>query len=255
MKHLLLLLSLLLFANFSQAQYRKVLAVLQFDNLVNEVKPKYGTLEQPLESGAFINLTNPQLRNVAFVRLFNSYRWPNGQKIDFSKRGSTNGGSKGIVDRYVLVNPETSDTILLYVDPYKTSNQYYVPKGMIALTPVLLKEEIEPVLQQIQEINQAEEGSKLILHAGDVMRYVSANFDQSKLIDNDKVKPLLEDKEVDKMLAGYLMRTYIFSKYYALAKDMENESDYAFEQMKNNFKKYMKLNPETNTGKIGEYLK
>ncbi len=255
MKYLFSFLSLLFFANFSQAQYRKVLAVLQFDNFVNEVKPKYGTLEQPLESGAFINLMDPQLRNAGFVRLFNSYRWPNGQKIDFAKRGSTKGGSKGIVDRYVLVNPETSDTVLLYVDPYKTSNQYYVPKGMIALTPTLLKEEIEPVLKQIEEINQAEEGSKLILHAEDVMRYVSTNFDQNKLIDNDKVKPLLEDKEVDKMLAGYLMRTYIFSKYYALAKDIEKESDYAFEQMKTNFKKYMKLNPETNTGKLGEYLK
>lgn len=255
MKYLFSLLSFLLLANCSQAQYRKVLAVLQFENLVNEVKPKYGTLEQPLESGAFIHLMNPQLRNAGFIRLFNAYRWPNGQKIDFSKRGSTKGGSKGIVDRYVLVNPETGDTVLLYVDPYKTSDQYYVPKGMIALTPALLKAEIEPVLKQIEEINQAEEGSKLILHAEEVMRYVSVNFDQNKLIDNDKVKPLLEDKEVDKMLVGYLMRTYIFSKYYALAKDIENEADYAFGQMKTNFKKYMKLNPETNTGKLGEYLK
>lgn len=255
MKHLLLFLSLLLLANFSQAQYRKVLAVLQFDNVINEVKPTYGTLEQPLESGAFINLMNPQLRNEVFVRLFNSYRWPNGQKIDFSKRASTKGGSKGIVDRYILINPESSDTVFLYVDPYKTSNEYYVPKGMIALTPALLKEEIDPILKQIEEINQAEEGSKLILHAGEVMRYISTNFDQNKLVDHDKVKPLLEDKEADKMLVGYLMRSYIFSKYYALAKDIESESDYAFDQMKANFKKYTKLNPETNTGKLGEYLK
>ena len=255
MKHLLLFLSFLFFASFSQAQYRKVLAVLQFDNLVNEVKPNYGTLEQPLESGAFINLMNPQLRNAGFIRLFNSYRWPNGQKIDFSKRGSTKGGSNGIVDRYVLINPENSDTVLLYVDPYKTSEKYYVPKGLIALTPATLKTEIDPILQQIEEINKAEEGSKLILHAGEVMRYISPNFDQNKLIDHEKVKPLLDDKEVDKLLAGYLMRSYIFSKYYALAKDIENESDYAFEQMKANFKKYIKLNPETNTGKLGEYLK
>lgn len=255
MKHFLSLISLVLLAYYSQAQYPKVFAVLQFENLVNEVKPAYGTLEQPVESGAFIHMANPKSRNAGFVRLFNSYRWPNGEKIDFSKRGSTQGGSKGIVDRYVLVNPESSDTVFLYVDPYKTSDKYYVPKGMIALTPALLKKEIEPILQQIEEINQAEEGSKLILHAEEVMSYISQNFDQHKLVDEDKVGPIVEDKEVDKMLMGYLMRSYVFSKYYALAKDLGNEADYAFGQMRNNFKKYVKLNPETNTGKIGEYFK
>jgi hypothetical protein len=254
MKHFLSIVSFLCCVSSAQAQYEKIFAVLRFDNLVNEVKEGYGTLEQPLESGAFINLMNAQLRNAAFVRLFNSYRWPNGQKIDFSKRGSTKGGSKGIVDRYILVNPETSDTVFLYVDPYQTSSKYYVPKGMVALTPNLLKTEIDPILQQIEEINQAEEGSKLILHAGDVMRYISANFDQHQLIDSDKLKPLVDDKTADKSLVGYLMRSYIFNKYYALAKDIDNAGDYAFAKMKKNFEKYMKFNPEANTGQLKAYL-
>jgi len=255
MKKIVITLVLALLVNLVKAQYDKIFAVLRFDNLENKVKDGYGTKTNPIESGAFINMGDDKSRRTGMRKLFNSYRWPNGSKIDFSKRFSTQGGSKGIIDCYTLINPETKDTVLVYVDPYKTSEQYYVPKGLIAFTPSILKPEIEPILEQIQEINKADDGAALKLHAGEILRYLTINFDQNILIDQDRLKFLLEDKEVDKNLTGFLMRSYIFNKYYALAKDIDNEKDFAFDQMKNNYKKYMKAHPETVTGKLDEQLK
>lgn len=254
MKKILVMLILALSVNLAQAQYQKIIAVLQFDNLENTVKENYGSQTQPIESGAFISIADDKGKRVGMRKLFNSYRWPNGNKINFSMRFSTKGGSKGIVDCYTLVNPESKDTVRLYVDPYKISEKYYVPKGLIALTPDIMKPEIEPILEQIQEINAAEDGAVLKLHAGDILRYISQNFDQNLLIDQDRVKFLLEDKEADKSLTGFLMRSYIFNKFYALAKDIENEKDYAFEKMKASYNNYMKAHPETVKGKLEERL-
>lgn len=255
MKKIFMTLVLALLVSLSQAQYRKILSVLQFDNLENTVKQDYGSQTNPVESGAFMSIADDKGKRAGMRKLFNSYRWPNGGKIDFSKRFSTKGGSKGIVDCYTLVNAETKDTLLLYVDPYKISETYYVPKGLVALTPSIMKPEIEPVLEQIQEINQAEDGMVLKLHAGNILRYLSQNFDQNLLIDQEKIKFLLEDEKADKALTGFLMRSYIFNKFYALAKDIDNEKDYAFEKMKANYKNYLKAHPETETGKLDEQLK
>lgn len=255
MKKILMTLIFALVANLVQAQYRKILSVLQFDNLEHKVKSDYGSKTNPVESGAFINLNNPQSRNAGFVRLFNSYRWPNGEKINFSKRHSTQGlGSKGIVDVYTLVNPETGDTILLYVDPYKTSEKYNVPKGLFALDATILKSEIEPILQQIEEVNNAEDGTKLKLHIGEIMNYISSNFDQNQLIDLTQLEFLRDDKKADKELTTHLMMIYVMSKFYAMAKDIDNERDYAFDKMKANYKKYIKANPQAERGKLGEKL-
>lgn len=256
MKKIFTTLFFALLINFAQAQYRKILSVLQFDNLENTVKSGYGSREYPIESGAFINLADQKSRGEKMRRLFNSYRWPNGNKIDFSKRHSTQGaGSKGIVDVYALVNPETSDTIRLHVDPYKAAEKYFVPKGLTALTAATLKTEIEPILEQIQEINNAEDGAALKLHAAGILTYLTQNFDQSLLVDQDRLRFLLEDKETDKSLAGFLMRSYIFNKFYALAKDIDNEKNYAFEQMKTNYNKYIQVHPEAEIGKLAEVLK
>ncbi|MGV3545606.1 MAG: hypothetical protein ACO1N4_00995 [Pedobacter sp.] len=256
MKKILITLVLALIVNLSKAQYRKILSVLQFDNLENRVKDDYGSKSNPVESGAFINFSDDKARRAAMLKLYNSYRWPNGDKIDFSKRHSTRGyGSKDIVDVYTLINPETKDSLLLYVDPYKASEKYYVPKGLTPLTATMLKPQVEPILEQIQEINKADDGVALKLHAGDILRYLSANFDQNVLIDQERLKFLLEDKDADKSLTGFLMRSYIFNKFYALAKDVENEKDYAFEQLKASYKSYMKAHPETSKGKLEEYLK
>lgn len=254
MKYFFSILSFLLLTNFSQAQYSKILSVIRFDNLIDEVKDGYGSINNPIESGAFIDMMNPKTRNAAFVKLYNSYRWPHGEKINFSKRSSTQGGSKGIVDRYVLVNPKNSDTVILFVDPYKTSEKYYVPKGLIALAPTILTPEIEPILQQIEEINEAEDGSKLVLHDAAIIRYISANFNRN-ILTSHNLQFLATDKKADKTMTMYLMRNYTFNKYYALARDIENADEYAFEKIKVLYKKYMKANPETEIGDLDKHLK
>ena len=256
MKHFFFSLSLLLLANLVNAQYKKIFSVIRFDNISTKEKSDYGTKTNPIESGAFINMADPQTRNASFVRLFNSYRWPNGDKINFAKRHSTQGfGSKGIVDVYTVVNPETKDTILLYVDPYKKSEKYGVPQALIALDEKILKSEIEPILQQIEEVNNSEDGSKLKFHIGDVMNYISSNFDQSQLIDLNHLEFLQKDKKADQDLTTYLMMVYVMNKYYALAKDLDNVSEYAFEKMKVSYKKYMQMHPEVERGKLADVLK
>lgn len=255
MKHFLLSFGILLTSSLAQAQYKKIFSVIQFDHITDQVKADYGTKANPLESGAFMIMANPQARNACFVKLFNSYRWPNGDKIDFSKRYSTRGaGSKDIVDVYTLVNPDTKDTIWLHVDPYKTSEKYDIPKGLIALNATILKTEIEPILEQIEEVNQAEDGTKLKLHIGEIMNYISRNFDQNQLIDLNKLEFVFQDKKADKVLIDYLMMIYVMNKYYALAKDIEKETDYAFLKMKENYKKFVKANPEAEKGKLDESL-
>lgn len=246
---------MLLISSIAQAQYHRIFSVIRFDNLRAQVKADYGTKMNPIESGAFMSMADAQARNAAFVKLFNSYRWPNGDKIDFSKRHSTRGaGSKGIVDVYILVNPQTKDTLRLHVDPYKTSDSYDVPKGLIALNLVVLKSELEPILQQIEEVNRAEDGTKLKLHIGEIMNYISKNFDQNQLIDLKQLEFLQKDKVADKDLTNHLMMIYVMNKYYALAKDINKEADYAFLKMKENYQKFVKANPAVNTGTLSDRL-
>lgn len=255
MKHFFFSLSLMLVSTFAQAQYQKIFSIIRFDNLTMQVKADYGTKTNPIESGAFINLADVKARNAGFVRLFNSYRWPNGDKINFSKRHSVNGfGSKGIVDVYTLVNPETEDTLKLHVDPYKTSEKYDVPNGLIALNLNILKSEIEPILTQIEEVNHAEDGTKLKLHIGEIMNYISKNFDQNELIDLNNLEFLRKDSAADKDLTTHLTMIYLMNKYYALAKDIDKEADYAFLKMKDSYHKYVKANPGANIGSLNERL-
>ena len=255
MKKILITLVLALIVNLSKAQYRKILSVLQFDNLENRVKDDYGSKSNPIESGAFINFADDKARRAAMLKLYNSYRWPNGDKIDFSKRHSTRGyGSKDIVDVYTLVNLETKDTLKLHVDPYKTSERYDVPKGLVALNVAILKPEIEPILQQIEEVNQAEDGTKLKLHIGEIMNYISRNFDQNLLIDLDNLEFLQKEKGADKDLTTHLMIIYVMNKYYALAKDIDKEADYAFLKMKENYRKFVEANPTAKTGNLRDRL-
>jgi hypothetical protein len=239
----------------ASAQYSKIMKVLQFENMVNQEMPDYGSLEKPIESGAFVNLLDGEGRANGMRKLYNSYRWPNGKRIDFSKRFSTKGGSKGIVDCYILVNPITKDTLQLYVDPYKTSDKYYIPKGLIALNPELLKEEIETILEQIQEVNEAQDGEALKIHAGEILRYLASYSYQNLLIDQDQLKPLMQNMKADKTLVGFLMRSYMFNKFYALAKDLENEKAYAFEQMKANYANFIKVHPNYAEGDLDKYLR
>ncbi|MGE6218321.1 hypothetical protein ACQKCH_00740 [Nubsella zeaxanthinifaciens] len=239
----------------ASAQYAKIMQVLQFENVTNEEMPLYGSIEKPIESGAFINLLDAGSRANGMRKLYNSYRWPNGGKIDFSKRFSTKGGSKGIVDCYTLVNPTTKDTLRLYVDPYKTSEKYYIPKGLIALNSNLLKDEVEPILQQIQEINQAQDGEALKLHAGEILNYLSSYSFQNLLVDQDQLMPVMQDKEADKTLIGFLLRSYMFNKFYAMAKDLGNEKAYAYEKMKASYANFVKVHPDFAKGKLDDYFK
>lgn len=249
MKNTILLFLLIISAHLSQAQYAKILSFMQFSNLENKIDEQFGTKEHPIGSGAFMEITDKQKIQERMFKLHNSYRWPNGQKINFSKRSSTKGGSL-IIDCYTLVNPATKDTLLLYVDPYILSEKFFIPKGLIATTSGLIKSEIEPVLTQIEELNKCDREEDLKLHTIDILRYIGGNYNQALLIDQDRLKILIEDKALDKSLVGVMMRSYIFNKFYALAKDIPNEQEYAYQQMKLSFEKYLKNHPETVTGEL-----
>lgn len=60
MKKIFTTLALALFVSIAQAQYSKILSMIQFDNLENKVLDDFGTKANPIKSGAFMHLENPR---------------------------------------------------------------------------------------------------------------------------------------------------------------------------------------------------
>lgn len=229
---------------------------ITFSGLTNEVKSDYGTLENPIPSGAFKNIADKSKMQLQMFRLTNSYRWPNGEKPNFSSRYSTaNKNGTGVVDVYVLTRADSKDTLKLFVDPYQESDTYFVPKGLVPLTKELLAKEIAPYVKLVEELDQAPDASILKDQAGQLLQYLSQQVGTAPFIDQDQLKPLLTDQEADTNLKGYLMRSYIFGKFYAYAKDLPKPKEYAFNKMKTSFGKFVSLHPDVKIGRLKEFLK
>ncbi|WP_199117277.1 hypothetical protein [Pedobacter sp. ASV28] len=243
-------------ALFAKSQSQIIINEMAFIGLENTIKKGYGSKEDPIPSGAFINIADAQNRSDKMRRLFNSYRWPDGQSIDFSKRFSTaNASGKGIVDCYTIIKPGTTDTLSIFVDPYQKAEKYFVPEGLSAITPQLLKKELEPILKQIDEINNADDGAALKIHAANILAYLGGKLNYTFLIDEGNLKAIASDKIAEEALKDYLFKSYVFNKFYAYAKEIANEQSYAFDKMKLQFQKYLLAHPNANTGALKDILK
>jgi hypothetical protein len=244
-------LSLFLFTfGFVNAQSPELLKFMTFENLQNVEQANYGSKTNPIQSGAFINVNDRS----KMIKLKNSYRWPDGQPIDFSIRGSLQSSDgKGIIDCYTLVKPGTSDTIKLYVDPYKISDFYYVPKGLVAINLPLLKKEIAPYLKLVEELEADKDAINLKDQATKLLSYISSALGTSPFVDSGLTR-FIDDKEIDPALKSFLFRSYLFNKFYAYGKGFENEKSYAWNKMKQTFQKYIALHPDAKIGNLKTYF-
>lgn len=211
----------------------------------------YGTsLENPLCSGAFKNIADKNAIQVRMIKLKNTYRWPDGSTIDFSKRGSTM-GKTGIVDRYTLENPATKEIVTLYVDPYKTDSIFYIPKGLIAINQEILAKEIAPYLTTIDEINNARDAYREQKEAmNKVSNYIASSIGISSFVDRDNLLKVMTDTQATTDLKSYLFGIYILNKFYAMGKNITNPKEYALNKMKTAFVNFQKSNPGVETGNI-----
>lgn len=256
MKKILVLLLLLAAAKAQSQEPSKILIeAATFPGLVNEVKPGYGTTaDNPIPSGAFMKITDRVSSENQMVKLKNSYRWPSGESLDFSRRFSTH-GKTGIVDCYTLVRPESTDTVRLFVDPYHVSTQYFVPKGLIALTSEGLAKELVPYIKQAESLQAAPDASLLTEDYGKLLDYLAKTFGTGPFLDSEQIQVVATDEEADRDLRNYLIRCYVTGKFYAQAKNMADPQTYAFNQMKLSFQKYNTLHPEIKTGILKTTLK
>lgn len=257
MKNLLtLLLISLAIASKAQTPSNELLKAIIFNGLENKVKPGYGTKKDPIPSGAFKYLAENNKMQTQMQKLKNSYRWPNGVKLDFSKRFSTpNEAGTGILDCYTLVNPETTDTIRLFVDPYREEVTYFVPEGLTALTLPQLKKELIPYIEQIDRMNAAPDILALKESRTQILDYMYQQAGTSLFIDPDKLSAIIADKAADKELITGLAYWYMISKFYACAKDIQDPKQYAFNQMRLAFQNFSQLHPEVKTGELQFALK
>ncbi len=240
----------------SQLPSAELLKIIIFNGLENKVKPGYGTKAAPIPSGAFKYIADKNKMQVQMQKLKNSYRWPDGQPLDFSKRFSTrNKNGDGIVDCYTLVKPGTTDTIRLFVDPYKEEASYFVPEGLVALTTPILAKELAPYVKQVEEIDAAPDAFALKETKIQLLTYIYQNMGTAPFIDPDMLSAAMADAGADQGLKTHLGHLYMISKFYAYAKDVKNPKQYAYDQMKLAFQKFVKVHPEVKTGDLQTIFK
>ena len=237
---------------YAKSQSQELFKAIVFDQVESTEKPGYGSKQDPILTGAFINFTD----RTGMIKLKNSWRWPSGEKINFDTRFSTaSADGKGIVDCYTLVNPTTKDTIKLFVDPYKTSKVYYTPKGLTRLSISDFEKELLPVVKAIEELEESKDAVMLRDQATLALDYTQSTIGTGFLVDEIQLDGLFKDKQVDQGLRSFLLRTYIFNRLYAYAKNIPDGKTYAFNKIKLNFEEFTVAHPEVKTGNVKEFLK
>lgn len=255
MKYFFTFLLLLLFSNsYAQLPANELLNHMTFENLSSEQNDSFGSQANPLQSGAFKYISDKNKMMLRSMKLKNSYRWPNGDPIDFSNRKSVNDG-KSIVDCYTLFRKGSTDTIKLFVDPYNEATTYFVPKGLSKFTKEILAKDILPYLKLVEEIENSADPYLLKDQAAKILQYISQNIGIGLFNDSDMLLKTITDEAADKDVKGFMMRAYIFNKFYALSISIDQPKDYAFNKMRSNFQKLKISHPELKVGNLNELLK
>jgi len=227
-----------------------LITYITFENLKGHNEGYGASINRPIGTGAFKNIADRGYLSARMAKLENSYRWPDGSKIDFTKRNSEHSNT-GIVDRYTLINPNLKDTLFLFVDPYKTDSVFYVPKGLIAINKEVLAKEIAQQLKAIEEINIARDAySNQQENINNVANYVAARIGLPNFIDRDILLKIMTDTQATKEIKDYLFRIYIINKFYALGKNIANAKAYAVNKTKESFVNFQKDHPNVETGNI-----
>jgi hypothetical protein len=227
-----------------------LITYLTFENLKGNDDGYGASIDRPIGTGAFKNITDRSFLSLRMAKLENSYRWPDGSRIDFTKRNSQH-SITGIVDRYTLINPNSKDTLFLFVDPYKTDSIFFVPKGLIAINKEVLAKEIAAQLKAIEDINTAKDAfSSHQDSINKVANYIAARVGLVNFVDRDNLRKVMTDTQATAGIKEYLFRIYIINKFYALGKNIANTKAYALNKMKESFIGFQKEHPNIETGNI-----
>ncbi|ARS41743.1 hypothetical protein CA265_19635 [Sphingobacteriaceae bacterium GW460-11-11-14-LB5] len=227
-----------------------LMTYITFENLKGPDDAYGASIDRPIGSGAFKNISDRDNLKVRMAKLENSYRWPNGSKIDFTKRSSQH-SSTGIVDRYTLINPDSKDTVFLFVDPYKTDSTFYIPKGLVVVSKAALAKEIAVQLKAIDDINAAKDAfSKEQENINKIANYIASNVGLVNFIDRENLRKVMTDTQADPELKNYLFKLYVLNKFYALGKNIPNTKAYALNKMKESFINFQKEHPDVAAGNI-----
>lgn len=227
-----------------------LMTYITFENLKGPDDAYGASMDRPIGSGAFKNITDRENLKVRMAKLENSYRWPDGAKIDFTKRNSQH-SSTGIVDRYTLINPNSKDTLFLFVDPYKTDSTFYIPKGLVAVSKEVLAKEIAIQLKSIEDINAAKDAfSNEQENINNIANYIASNIGLINFIDRENLRKVMTDTQANPELKNYLFKLYVLNKFYALGKNIANTKAYALNKMKESFVNFQKEHPDVATGNI-----
>ncbi|WP_256002945.1 hypothetical protein [Pedobacter deserti] len=241
----------------AQLPSKALLDMVTLTGLKNEIKPGYGTtLQDPICTGAFLDISNTTAVREKMFRLMNSYRWADGSKLNFSKRVSyTRPDGSGITDCYMIPKPGTSDTLRLYVDPYKNTDIHFIPEGLAMLSLATIGKEISPYVEEIKAIEAASDAFILKEASGKILQYISNTFALAGFLDRDALQIIADDKQANAELKGFLVRAYILNKFYAYAHNLPEPQKYAFEKMKENFAEITKAHPDLTTGNLSAALR
>ncbi|MCZ4243376.1 hypothetical protein [Pedobacter punctiformis] len=227
-----------------------LITYITFENLKGHNDGYGASIDRPIGTGAFKNLVDRSYLSSRMAKLENSYRWPDGTRIDFTKRNSEH-SSTGIVDRYTLIHPNLKDTIWLFVDPYKLDSIFYVPKGLIAINKDVLAKEIAPQLKAIEDINAAKDAySNEQQNIRNIANYIAARFGVVNFIDQDNLRKVMKDTQAGAEIKNYLFMLYVLNKFYALGKNITQPKMYALNKMKQAFINFQKEHPNVETGNI-----
>ncbi|MGM9476293.1 hypothetical protein ACS5PU_07675 [Pedobacter sp. GSP4] len=241
-----------LLANFVKAQLPSdtLVTYVTFENLKGEIAG-YGTsINRPIGTGAFKNIADRSYLSLRMAKLENSYRWPDGSRIDFTKRRSEH-TSTGIVDRYILVNPSTKDTLSLFVDPYHIDSTFFVPKGLIVLNKAVLAKEIAPQLSAIEKINTAKNVfSSQQDSINKIANYIASRIGVINFVDRENLAKVMTDTQASAELKEFLFKIYVINRFYALGKNISNSKVYALNKMRESFNSFQREHPDIETGNI-----
>ncbi|WP_147243787.1 hypothetical protein [Pedobacter miscanthi] len=241
-----------LIASLTKAQLPSdtLMTYVTFENLKGPDDGYGASINRPIGTGAFKNLADRSYLSMRMAKLENSYRWPDGSRVDFTKRKSEHSAT-GIVDRYTLINPALKDTIFLFVDPYKLDTEFFVPKGLTALNKEVLAKEIAPQLKAIDDINTAKDafGNRQD-SLNKVANYIASHAGLVNFVDRENLAKVMTDTQASAELKEYLFKIYIINKFYALGKNISNAKAYALNKMKESFNNFQKEHPAIETGNI-----
>lgn len=237
--------------SFAKAQQPidTLITYITFENLKGYSKG-YGTsIDRPIGSGAFANLANRGALQIRMAKLENSFRWPDGSAIDFSKRSSTSGKS-GIVDRYTLTNPSTKAVVTIFVDPYHLDSVFYIPEGLVLVNKESLAKDIAPHLKKIEELNASSDPYLEQDAVKQEMNYIAMKFGIGALVNIEHLRKTMTDTQASNDLKNYLFNAYILHKFYAMGKNINRSSQYAYNKMKSDFLKFQQKHPDVEVGNI-----